>query len=81
MRKWILATALTLSALTAQANVSTGPWPDTYQVDQYGSMSPDQEEMCPSTSGKGGGLIWEDSRSTHVPRGALQLMNRPQYQV
>lgn len=79
MRKAILALGLTLCALTAQANVNMGP-NNTYTVDAYGSsIAPSKEEMSPSTSGKGGGLIWEDSRAMNVPRGTIQLMNRPQY--
>ncbi len=42
--------------------VTVGPG-DHYSVDAYGSMRPAKDEMAPSTSGKGGGLIWQDSSS------------------
>lgn len=66
---------LMLPLVAVHACVSMGPG-DTYTIDSYGSsMVPAKDEMSPSTSGKGGGLIWEE---TTEPR-ATTFMNKPRF--
>ena len=68
---------LILASSIAYAHVTPGSTPNTYHVDQFGSMEPTKEEMCID---RGNRNLYEDSRSPkmHIPR-ASDCMYRVQY--